>query len=468
MSIQGTTRLLGLIGNPVRHTLSPLIHNMLAEQCGCDTVYTPLQVEQSGLLQDAVRGAHALNILGMNVTVPYKQDIMPYLCEIDPVAKSIGAVNTLVRTPEGYKGYNTDYIGLRMALEVNGIDPAAQDAVLIGAGGAARAAGFMCGTAGVGRLLILNRSKAHANALAADLGKAFENMRIEVHDIRDAEHIPADHFLAIQCTSVGLAPDTEASPVTAPSFFQKTSAAYDMIYNPETTRFLELCRESGTVCCNGADMLLWQAVAAFELWTGIHPPQGDVEAVRRSLLAQLRRQSGTKLRNIVLVGFMGSGKSRIGRELAKQTGCPQLDMDELIEKTAGMSISRIFSEEGEEGFRDRETHLLRTLVSQAQEGRIYSAGGGTVLRKENRQLLRSLGTVVLLSAAPETILERIGKDTSRPLLQAGNKLEKTKTMLRSRQEAYEDSADLTVQTDYRAPSMIADEILRRCSFFSCI
>jgi len=468
MEIQGTTRLLGLIGNPVAHTLSPLIHNMLAEQCGCDVVYTPLQVGQSGLLEDAVRGAYALNVLGMNVTVPYKQDVMRCLCDIDPIAKRIGAVNTLVRIPEGYKGYNTDYIGLRRALEANGIHPGAQDAVLIGAGGAARAAGFMCGTAGVRRLFILNRSQEHAKALADDLADAFGDMKIEVMDIRDAELIPSDHFLAIQCTSVGLAPDTQACPVTAPSFFRKAAAAYDMIYNPETTRFLQLCREAGTPCCNGADMLLWQAVMAFELWTGAHPSQSDVEAVRQKLLAALGHKADRKLRNIVLVGFMGSGKTRIGRELAKQTGCPQLDTDDMIEKAAGMPVSRIFSLEGEQSFRDRETELLETLVADAEEGKIYSAGGGIILREKNRRLLKQLGTVVLLNAEPETVLERIGGDTSRPLLQVEDKLAKAKQMLDSRQAAYLDSADFSVQTDYRAPAMIAGEILRRCSFFSCI
>ena len=157
MEINGYTRLCGLIGNPVEHTLSPVIHNTVAEEMHDNLVYVPFHVEQ-GNLQKAIAGAYSLNVLGLNVTVPYKQAVIPYLDCVEGLAEKIGAVNTLVRTENGFRGYNTDMMGLYRAMEEEGIAFEAEDMILLGAGGAARAAAFLCAEKGAKRVYLLNRS----------------------------------------------------------------------------------------------------------------------------------------------------------------------------------------------------------------------------------------------------------------------------------------------------------------------
>lgn len=284
VEIQGTTRLCGIIGNPVRHTFSPFIHNTLAEQTGTDLVYVPLEVAEPERLQEAVAGAYDLNVLGMNVTVPYKGDVMAALREIDPIAQAIGAVNTLVRVDGGYKGYNTDYLGLGKALE--NLNAMHENVVLVGAGGAARAAGFVCGTHNVRHLVILNRTIARAEALAQELGRNFPEMEIEVLPMDAAGSLPVygdGRYLAIQCTSVGLAPNVDAAPITDPAFYARLTYAYDCIYIPEETRFLQLAAEHGVKGACGIEMLLWQGILAYELWTSVHTTEEQVAAVRQAL-----------------------------------------------------------------------------------------------------------------------------------------------------------------------------------------
>lgn len=289
--ITGTTRVCGLIGNPVQHTFSPAIHNPLAEAMGIDLVYTAFHVQDPESLGTAIAGAYALNILGMNVTVPYKSQVMPYLVEIDETAAAIGACNTLVRTEGGYKGYNTDYLGLARAIE--SADAMHENVVLVGAGGAARAAGFVCGTRGVRHLVILNRTIAKAGELADDLLRHFPQMDIQVMPLSAAGSLPAygdGRYLAIQCTNIGLAPDVDAAPITDPAFYQRLSYAYDCIYTPEETRFLQLAAAQGVAGACGIDMLLWQGVLAYELWTGTHPTDDEVEVARQGLRRHFARQ----------------------------------------------------------------------------------------------------------------------------------------------------------------------------------
>ncbi len=306
-SIDGKTAVYGLIGNPVAHSFSPLIHNTLAEGLGKNLVYTTFPVLDENQVGEAVKGAYALGIQGMNVTVPYKSKVIPFLSEIDPIAKAIGAVNTLVRTPNGYKGYNTDYRGLRKSLEENGVVLAGMRVVLIGAGGAARAVGFMCGEAGVAELLILNRSLPNAERFAEELCGQFPSMKVRVGLLTDAidelkrlkmaeSSTSAGEndklkTLAIQGTNVGMSPDIDSSPVE-PAFFEMIDVAYDCVYNPEETKFLRLARAAGKPAQNGIDMLLWQGVLAFEYWTGIHPEEALTEEVREKLHAFIREQNG--------------------------------------------------------------------------------------------------------------------------------------------------------------------------------
>ena len=168
--INGRTRTCGLIGNPVEHTLSPLIHNTLAQELSQNLVYVPFLVSGGvAELAQAVKGAHALNILGMNVTVPYKEAVLPFLEQIDELAAKIGAVNTLVRTQNGYKGYNTDMTGLQRAMYSEGISLQGESILLLGAGGAARAVAFLCAQCGAKKIYLLNRSLDKAEKVAAEV-----------------------------------------------------------------------------------------------------------------------------------------------------------------------------------------------------------------------------------------------------------------------------------------------------------
>ena len=165
------------------------------------------------------------------------------------------------------------------------------------------------------------------------------------------------------------------------------------------------------------------------------------------------------LNNYVLIGFMGSGKTTIGRVLAEKTGWNNPDTDELLVQKAGMTVTDIFAAEGEEGFRRRETRLLEELAESGEEHVIYSCGGGIVLREENRPLLRQLGTVVYLEVSPEEVIRRLGDDTTRPLLAGPDREEKVRTILQGRRAVYEACADITVSVTGRDPQEIAEEIL---------
>ncbi len=294
--INGSTAVYGLIGHPVAHSFSPLIHNTLAAELKENLVYTTFPVQSAAEVGAAVKGAAALGIQGLNVTVPYKSEVIPFLTEVEPVAKAIGAVNTLVpvRAEDGsilgYRGCNTDYLGLQRALEEMGVLLGGADVILIGAGGAARAVGYMCGRAGVRRLALLNRTREKARILASELQKAYPDMRIEVQGLSEAAATAGsmEKPFAIQCTSVGLAPDTEATPIEDPAFYERIEGAYDCIYNPEETRFLQLVHAAGKPGYNGMNMLLWQGILAFELWTGREPEGECIEEVRRRLYAFLR------------------------------------------------------------------------------------------------------------------------------------------------------------------------------------
>lgn len=460
-AIDGKTLVTGLIGNPVGHSFSPLIHNTISQKLGENMVYVPLPVENGEQLGDAIRGAYAMGFAGLNVTVPYKQAVIPFLKEIDPVAEAIGAVNTLVRTDGGYKGYNTDYKGLRRALEAEGVTIWNYDVVLVGAGGAARAAGFMCGEAGVKHLAILNRTQEKAEALAADIRRVFPKMEITCYPLSQPGRIPFEKFLAIQCTKVGLYPNTQETPIQSPMFFRRAVLAYDCIYNPEETLFLRKVREHGHTGWGGTGMLLYQGVESHEYWTGKRIPDEAVKETGHLLRSCFRR---SRKNNLVLVGFMGSGKTTVGKTIARKTGASFVDTDSLIVEESGMKVSEIFQKEGEGGFRNRETALLSKLSTENQENVIYATGGGVVIRKENHPYLREIGTVVLLDVTEETVIRRLGKDSTRPLLQGPDRAKKVRTLLVRRIDAYRSVADYIIDADHGTPDEIADRILAVTGF----
>lgn len=278
MEINGHTRLCGLIGNPVEHTMSPVIHNTLAEKQGHNLVYVPFHVEKE-YLEAAVKGAYGLNILGMNVTVPYKSDVIPYLADIDGLAEKIGAVNTLVRAGGGYKGYNTDILGLYRAMCSENIKLEGEKVILLGAGGASRAVAFLCGEKKAEKVWLLNRSLNKARLLADEVNSAFGRECIIPMAVDCYEELPEEKFLAIQGTSVGLYPDVDKAVIEDEKFYRKIHTACDLIYKPAETKFMKLVKQAGGQAYNGLKMLLYQGIIAYELWNQTEVPEESAREI---------------------------------------------------------------------------------------------------------------------------------------------------------------------------------------------
>ncbi len=290
IEVNGKTRTFGLIGNPVEHTMSPMIHNTLAESMGHNMIYVPLRVAQ-GQLENAVKGAYGLNLPGLNVTVPYKQDVIPYLADIDPIAEKIGAVNTLVRTEGGYKGYNTDMSGLRRAMENDGVSASDTDVIILGAGGAGRMVAFLCASGGAKRVYLLNRSADKAVRIAEEVNTGLETDCVVPMPLGDyKELLKGDkRYLVIQSTSIGLFPDVDKTAIEDTDFYRHVSAGYDLIYNPWETKFMRLTREAGAPAYNGLKMLLYQAVEAFELWNDCKVSEESALDMYEKLQAGMRK-----------------------------------------------------------------------------------------------------------------------------------------------------------------------------------
>lgn len=287
MKTDGRTRTCGLIGNPVEHTLSPIIHNTLAEEFGHNLVYVPFLVE-NGYVEEAVKGAYALNILGCNVTVPHKSAVIPFLKEIDPMAQKIGAVNTLVRTEGGFKGYNTDLPGLYRAMVSDGVRIAGEQILVLGAGGVARAAAMLMADKGAGRIVIINRTVEKAQAVADEIRHFYPDVILEAAGLCELSRFSEKKaYLAIQATNLGMYPKTEETLIAEPDFYQAIHTGYDMIFNPADTRFMQLVRAQGGRAYNGLKMLLYQGIIAYELWN-----QVQVEDCQAERIYEKMKQNG--------------------------------------------------------------------------------------------------------------------------------------------------------------------------------
>ena len=289
MIYNGHTRLCGLIGNPVEHTLSPLLQNYLAEEMETNMVYVPFHVEK-GQLESAVKGAYALNLLGCNVTVPYKSDVIPYVVEIDEMAARIGAVNTLVRCENGFKGYNTDMLGLYRAMISDGVNPKGQDCVILGAGGVARAVAMLLLEKEARRVFILNRTLERAIAISEEINEMAGRQFVEAYTLEEYNRLPeGERFLVIQATNVGMHPNVDDVVIEEEHFYEKVEVGYDLIFNPGDTRFMQLTRAKGGKAYNGAKMLVYQGIIAFELWNKTSISEETAEIVNQLVAEALRK-----------------------------------------------------------------------------------------------------------------------------------------------------------------------------------
>lgn len=284
--VNGKTNVYGIIGNPVEKSFSPVLQNTIAKELGKSVAYVPFKVER-GQVKTAVEGARALGIKGFNVTVPHKIEVMDALCAIDPVAKRIGAVNTLKLTEKGYEGYNTDIIGLKKCFEERNISIEGKTVVLAGAGGAANSAAMLAGEEKAAKLVIVNRTAEKAEALAERVRKYYP-IEVEVTDYDSITDI-ADPEIFVQTTSVGMGNDVDGTPVKKTEFFDNVKIVVDIIYTPWETRLMKDAAARGAVTVNGFDMLFYQGLASFEIWHDMKVDRETAKELKERLTAFYRR-----------------------------------------------------------------------------------------------------------------------------------------------------------------------------------
>ena len=271
MEIKGSTNVVALIGHPVEHSFSPPMHNAAFKALKMDYVYTAFDVNPDNL-EDAVKGAQALNIKGFNVTIPHKIEVMKYLDEIDEVAALIGAVNTI--DFKNLKGYNTDGIGAVKAIgEVTSIKN--KDVVVAGAGGASRAISFYLAKYGVNSLKILNRNVERAQSLAGDVLSSGLIDNVESGSILDMDLSDAD--ILINTTPVGMHPNINDRPVASAEMMHEDLVVFDAVYNPNETGLLKEAVKACAKPVYGIKMLLYQGAESFEIWTGKKAPVDVME-----------------------------------------------------------------------------------------------------------------------------------------------------------------------------------------------
>lgn len=287
MNITGKAKVFGLIGHPVEHSMSPVLHHTLSDILGHEIAYVPFDVKRD--IESAVKGAYELNIQGMNVTVPYKQDVMAYLADVDSLAKKIGAVNTLVRCENGYKGYNTDMPGLKRAMENDGITIEGGNFYLIGAGGVARAVFLMLLENGAKHIHILNRSVDKAEALVKNLKQDYE-AEVTYGDLQSYKAVILSKAIAIQATNVGMYPNIDEAVIEDTEFYKSIDVAYDLIFNPAVTKFMTLAKEAKKPVFNGLKMLLFQGIIAYEYWNHVAVTDDIAEKVYDAMLEELLKR----------------------------------------------------------------------------------------------------------------------------------------------------------------------------------
>lgn len=271
-AISGKTKICGVIGDPIEHTMSPVMHNTAFSKLGLDYVYVAFRVKAAELSQ-AVAAVRALNITGLNVTIPHKVSIIPFLDKLDPLAEKIGAVNTVTNNDGVLTGSNTDASGFLQALLGQGVDPAKKKVAIVGAGGASRAICFSLAERGAG-IVILNRKLEldWAEKLAAEISEAFtiEVPALELNEANLAATLVKSELL-VNATSVGMIPNPDQTPVPA-SLLKPGMVVFDAVYNPVQTRLRREAQAIGAKTISGLDMLVWQGALAFEKWTGQKPP----------------------------------------------------------------------------------------------------------------------------------------------------------------------------------------------------
>ena len=343
----------GLLGRKLGHSWSPSIHGALGLEG-----YRLIELEPEELPAFLARP----DIGGLNVTIPYKRDVMPLCDEIDAAAQAIGSVNTLVRRADGKLcAWNTDAVGFRWMAARAGISLAGKKVVILGSGGASLTAQAVAKLEQAGEVVVISRNGENN----------YDNL-----------HRHADAQIVVNCTPVGMYPAVGEAPLDLRSF-PACEGVLEMIYNPRRTALLLQAEELGIPCSDGLPMLVAQAKAAEEHFFDKTIPDSENERI----LAMLRKETA----NIVLIGMPGCGKSTVGEALARLTGREAIDIDRRIEERAGKSIPEIFAQDGEAAFRELERQ--ETAEAGKLSGRIILTGGGVVKDERNYASLHQNGRI---------------------------------------------------------------------------
>lgn len=347
----------GLLGEKLSHSYSPEIHGMF----GCRD-YSLIEVEKDCLPNFMEKA----DFCGINVTVPYKKAVIPYISEMSDEAKEAGSVNVIVRRPDGTLfGDNTDARGFDAMLRFGGIDVKGKKVLVLGSGGAAGAVMTVLKRRGAGEAITVSRS-GEVN---------YTNVK-ELH---------SDADVIINATPVGMYPNNGASPIEL-SGFPKLFAVADLIYNPDKTALILEAEDRGLKAVGGLYMLVYQAALTEVIFTG--------KEIEKKIIDRVYNNLRCAKRNIVLIGMPGCGKSVVGRKLAKSIGREFVDIDKVIEEREGRTIPEIFASDGEAYFRRVESKVTAEVCRRS--GLVISTGGGVVTTPENRKYLRENSLVIYL------------------------------------------------------------------------
>lgn len=392
-----------LIGEHLGHSFSPELHALLGlEGYGLQEL-SPAQLP--AFMQE-------FPLKGANVTIPYKKTVIPYLDHLSDSARLSGAVNTIVRAPEGLTGYNTDFDGFLMMAREAGIRFRDASVLILGAGGAASA------------------------AAAAVRSQGAAELRFAVRTPRTEDQLPLseperwmDADIVVNCTPVGMHPDDASTPVDI-RVFERLTGVLDCVYNPLRTNLVLDAQEAGIPAAGGLYMLVGQAFRAQELYRG--------ETLDPALCAQVYRQLLAQKRNIVLCGMPSSGKTTVGKALARRLGREFIDTDALVRERTGKSVEALFAEGGEAYFRRLEAEAVAEVA--ACQGKVISTGGGTVMFPANVRALKRNGVLCFLDRA----LENLRSTGDRPLSRDPEALRR---LYEQRLPVYRSVADVSVYND---------------------
>ena len=395
----------GLLGRKLGHSYSPQIHSHLASY-----EYTLFEKEPEELEAFLKNGGFT----GLNVTIPYKKDVIPYLDELSPTAKRLGAVNTIVRREDGSLiGHNTDYFGFCSMVGRSGLTVAGKKVLVLGSGGASNTA-----------VAVLEEMGAQVVVISRSGENNYDNL-----------HRHADAAVIVNTTPVGMYPKTGVSPISLERF-QKLEGVLDVVYNPARTQLLLDAESRGLIAMNGLWMLVAQAKESAEWFAGVQIPDGKIAKIHGLLRAQME--------NIVLIGMPGCGKTTVGQALATMQGKRFVDADAVLEERVGRKITDIIPSDGEEAFRQMETDTLAELGKQS--GLVIATGGGCVTRERNYPLLHQNGTILWLTRELDKLPTH-----GRPLSQTG----KLQQMYAVREPMYRRFADAVISNDAAVEQTIA-------------